>query len=160
MIFNKKKKQTTETLLSPLRGRVIPLCEVNDPAFSEKILGDGCAIIPESGVLTAPADGVIDSVPDTHHAIMMRSDSGAEILMHIGIDTVRLNGEHFRPFVRSGEKVHAGDILIEFDLLAIKNIGYDTVTPIVISNHEIYENIRTTVDHAVVKEPFMELKRK
>ena len=160
MIFKKTKKQKKETLLSPLRGRVIPLHAVSDPAFSEGVLGSGCAIIPDVGVLTSPVDGVVVSISDTRHAIMLRSTSGVEILIHVGIDTVRLKGTHFRPYVLSGDRVSAGDILLEFDIDAITRSGYDVTTPIIISNSDEFSEIKTTVTHAIVKEPLIELKRK
>ncbi len=147
------------TILSPMKGHVVPLSSVNDPTFAENILGEGSAIVPDSGLLVAPADGVVESVPDTCHAVMLTADSGAEILMHIGIDTVELDGRHFRSFVNSGDRVKAGDPLIEFDREAIAKEGYDLTTPVIITNPDSFGEIRTLVEQAIEKLPFMVLKR-
>ncbi len=151
---------TTEgvTILSPMKGHVVPLSSVNDPTFAENILGKGSAIVPDSGLLVSPADGVVESVPDTCHAVMLTADSGAEILMHIGIDTVELDGRHFRSFVSSGDRVKAGDPLIEFDRDAIAKEGYDLTTPVIITNPDSFVEIRTLVEQAIEKLPFMVLK--
>ncbi len=164
MKTEKIKKQTLErntvTLLSPLRGTVIPLSEVSDPTFAQEILGKGCAIIPSSGILTSPADGVVDSVPETKHAIMMSADEGVEILMHIGIDTVELKGKHFRAFVSAGDKVHAGDPLLEFDIEAIKKEGYDLSTPMIITNSDNFTDILSSAADVEEKQPILTLAKK
>ena len=136
-------KKNPKIIASPLEGKVIPLAEVSDPMFREEMLGKGCAIIPADGKLVSPFDGVIDSVPESRHAIMMTSDDGVELLIHIGIDTVELKGEHFTSLVSAGERVREGDVLIEFDVEAIKSSGYDTSTPIVVTNSEKYSSIKT-----------------
>ncbi len=145
------------TLLAPLKGKVIPLSEVKDPTFAEAVLGEGTAIIPDTGLLVSPADGIVESVPETRHAVMMTSDSGAEILMHIGIDTVELEGKHFRSFVHSGDRVKVGDPLIEFDPDAIRKAGYDLTTPVVITNSDQFTGIRQLTDDVVERAPFMRL---
>lgn len=128
--------QTVFTLLSPLAGDAVPIEQVPDATFADKILGGGIALIPESGVLLAPADGIISSVPDTFHAVMMTTDFGAELLMHIGIDTVELKGQHYRALVSDGERVRTGQPLIEFDRPAIEDAGYAVITPVVITNSD------------------------
>ena len=152
-----KPSAKSEVLLAPMKGRIIPIEDVADPTFAEKILGDGAAIIPDTGLLVSPADGTVDTVFDTGHAISLTTDGGAEILIHIGIDTVKLNGEHFKPMVTNGEKIKAGQPLIEFDLDKIKEKGYDTATSVVITNYRDYSAIETDGGNAVEKEPFLKL---
>jgi len=125
-------------IISPLEGKLIDLSEVNDEAFSAGILGDGMAVIPEKGELYAPADATIDTVFDSKHAISMICDNGAELLLHVGLDTVKLEGQHFEPLVQSGDKVKAGDLLMKFDVKAIKKAGYDVVTPVIVTNSDVF----------------------
>lgn len=126
----------TYFLVSPLCGELIPLSSVNDEVFSQKILGDGVAIIPDNGLLYAPANAKIYDVFDTKHAISLQCDNGAELLIHVGLDTVNLEGRPFHPKVNAGDHVKAGQLIMEFDIDDIKSQGYDTVTPIIISNHD------------------------
>lgn len=127
-----------QIVVSPLEGRLIDITEVNDEAFSAGILGDGMAVIPAKGELYAPADAVIETVFDSKHAISMTCENGAEILLHVGLDTVKLEGRYFEPQVKAGDKVKAGDLLMKFDIAGIKKAGYDTVTPVVITNSDDY----------------------
>ncbi|TQK20876.1 PTS system beta-glucoside-specific IIA component (Glc family) /PTS system beta-glucoside-specific IIB component (Glc family) /PTS system beta-glucoside-specific IIC component (Glc family) [Microbacterium sp. SLBN-154] len=126
---------------SPLDGTVVALSETPDAAFADGSLGDGVAILPRSGVLYAPFDATVAALFPTGHAIGLRSKDGAEVLIHIGIDTVRLKGEHFHVKVASGQEVSAGDLLIEFDLDAIAAAGYDLTTPVVVTNGDLYPEI-------------------
>jgi len=131
-------EKTDNVLVSPVSGLVIPLEQVKDDVFSVGILGNGTAVIPKSGELYAPADGVIANIPESKHAVAMTTDAGAELLMHVGIDTVKLKGEHFTPQVREGEHVKAGQLLLMFALDKIKEAGYDPVTPVVLTNGEAF----------------------
>jgi len=149
-----------KTILSPLTGKVIPLSEVPDAMFREEMLGKGCAVIPSEGTLTSPTNGVIDSIPESRHAIMMTTDDGAELLIHIGIDTVELKGSHFTSLVSVGDKVRKGDKLIEFDIEAIKKAGYDTTTPIVITNSDAYSEMKTLNVNVEAGSPLIELTEK
>lgn len=126
------------TLLSPLEGKIINIEDVNDSVFAEKILGDGVAIIPSKGVLKAPADGKVSMIADTKHSVGLTLDNGAEILMHVGLDTVKLEGKYFDVKVSNGEKIKAGDVLLTFDIDAIKSQGYELTTPILIVNGDEY----------------------
>lgn len=126
-------------VVSPLEGKLIDLSEVSDEAFAGGVLGDGMAVIPAKGELYAPADATIDTVFDSKHAISMVCDSGAELLLHVGLDTVKLEGRYFEPVVKAGDRVKAGDLLMKFDLGAIKKEGYDVVTPVIITNSDDYE---------------------
>lgn len=130
-------------LCAHMNGTVIPLEEVEDEAFSRKILGDGAAIEPKDGRLYAPCDGRVEMVFDTKHAINLVSDEGCEILLHIGIDTVKLGGKYFEAHVSDGQKIHKGDLLISFDLEGIRSEGYQTTTPFIICNTEDYSSINS-----------------
>ena len=125
-------------LAACLTGTVVPLAEVKDEAFASGALGDGIAIEPAGGELVAPADGEISSTFDTHHAVGMTTVDGAELLMHIGIDTVKLGGKHFTYLVNEGDKVRKGQPLIRFDIEAIKAEGYPVTTPLIVCNTDEY----------------------
>lgn len=125
-------------LAACLTGTVVPLAEVKDEAFASGALGDGIAIEPAVGELVAPADGEISSTFDTHHAVGMTTVDGAELLMHIGIDTVKLGGKHFTYLVNEGDKVRKGQPLIRFDIEAIKAEGYPVTTPLLVCNTDEY----------------------
>lgn len=127
-----------------LNGQVVPLEQVEDEAFSSKVLGEGVAIEPDEGKLYAPCDGKVEMVFDTKHAVNIVSAEGCEILLHIGIDTVKLNGAHFESHVSSGQEIHKGDLLISFDLEKIREAGYKTTTPMIICNTDEYSSITTT----------------
>ncbi|MEQ9886730.1 beta-glucoside-specific PTS transporter subunit IIABC [Pectobacterium zantedeschiae] len=131
---------------SPIEGRMIPLESVSDEIFSKRIMGDGIAIIPEKGVLYAPASGIIENVFETGHAVSMLTDNGAELIFHIGIDTIKLNGQGFQPKVTAGQQVNTGDILIEFDLDGLIAAGYDPVVMMVITNSERFRVIPEATD--------------
>lgn len=135
-LFSRKKQQEV-TLLAPLTGAIVPLSEVPDPVFAQKVVGDGVAILPSEGLLISPIDAKVTHLFPTHHAIGLTSDSGLEILMHIGIDTVKLKGQGFTPFVSVGDQVKAGDKLIQFDSAALEQAGCPIVTPIVITNQDV-----------------------
>lgn len=119
---------------SPLDGKLVPLSEVNDEVFSAGILGEGMAVIPEKGELYAPADAVIATVFESKHAISMVCDNGAELLLHVGLDTVKLEGKYFDAQVKDGDRVKAGQLLLKFDMKALKKEGYDLITPVIVAN--------------------------
>ncbi|MHC9537750.1 beta-glucoside-specific PTS transporter subunit IIABC [Dellaglioa sp. BT-FLS60] len=130
-----------EVLVSPLKGQVLPLSEVKDPVFNSGAMGKGIAILPEIGQLYAPADGKISLVFPTGHAIGMKTASGAEILMHIGMDTVELEGKFFEIQTEMDKVVKKGDLLLKFDIEAIKKAGYEIITPIIVTNTPRYKEI-------------------
>ncbi|MDX6151648.1 beta-glucoside-specific PTS transporter subunit IIABC [Marinococcus sp. PL1-022] len=130
-----------QAIASPLKGAVIPLEEVNDAAFSSGAMGKGIAVIPVEGKLYAPADGEMTTVFPSRHAFGLKMDSGAELLMHIGLDTVQLDGKHFQSHVQQGDKVTRGQLLAEFDIKAIREAGYDLSTPIIVTNTGDYLDV-------------------
>lgn len=132
-----------KTVASPLVGQVIPLSEVNDPVFASEAMGKGCAVIPTEGKVYAPFDGTIVGLLDSHHAVGIESENGIEILIHVGMDTVKLNGKHFTCHIEDGQHVKCGQLLLEFDIDAIKKEGYEVVTPIVITNSDEFTEITT-----------------
>lgn len=128
-------------IASPVKGTEIPLSEVKDEVFSKNIVGKGAAVIPSEGKVYSPVDGTVASVFDTKHAIGLVSEEGVEVLIHVGLDTVELGGQHFTAHVAQDDKVTKGQLLLEFDMDAIKAAGYDTVTPVVISNTDSYLDV-------------------
>lgn len=130
------------TVSSPMQGEVIPLAQVKDPTFASELMGKGIAIIPTVGQAVAPEDGEIVSLFRTKHAIGFLTQSGVEILIHIGIDTVKLEGQHFEAHVEAGNKVKKGDLLVSFDIEAIKKAGFEITTPIIITNSDDYQNVQ------------------
>lgn len=153
-----KKALKKETIVSPLSGRAILLKQVDDEGFSSGVLGDGMAVEPTEGKLYAPADGVVDNVFDTNHAIGIVTDGGAEILLHIGIDTVKLRGKYYQLFVKKNQRIKKGDLLISFDLDSIKREGYKATTPVVICNSGDYKMIKPlSVGEITAGEKLMEV---
>ena len=149
-----------DTVLSAcLNGTVVPLAEVKDEAFASGALGDGIAIEPIDGELVAPADGEISSTFETHHAVGMTTVDGAELLMHIGIDTVKLGGKHFTYLVNEGDKVKKGQPLIRFELEAIKAEGYPVTTPLIVCNTDDYAAVAAKASGTVKQgDALLELK--
>ncbi|HVJ63838.1 MAG TPA: glucose PTS transporter subunit IIA [Bdellovibrionota bacterium] len=129
-------------LKSPLKGTVLELSKVPDPTFADKIMGDGVAIEPVDGVVLSPVSGEVVQVFRTNHALGLKTDDGLEILIHIGIDTVKMNGEGFRAFVKAGDRVHAGDKVLEFDLALVKAKAKSAITPIVVTNMDAVASVK------------------
>ncbi|MGM0238930.1 beta-glucoside-specific PTS transporter subunit IIABC [Enterococcus sp. AZ103] len=142
----------TETLASPLTGKVIPLSEVKDEVFSSGMVGSGVGILPEEGKLYAPADAEVTMVFETGHALGLRLDSGAEILFHIGIDTVQMQGDGFTPKVQAGDQVKKGQLLIEFDIAKIEAAGFDPTLIYVVTNHDKFNVASLETEKEVTNE--------
>lgn len=138
-----------EVVISPLKGEVKPLSEVKDEAFSKGLLGKGMAIEPTEGKVISPVDGVLTTFFPTGHALGITSNSGAEILIHVGMDTVQLEGKYFTPKAKQGDVVKAGDVLLEFDIKAIKAEGYSLITPVIITNSDNYLDVIETDKKAI-----------
>lgn len=140
---------SSSVVLSPIEGKAVSLKQVNDITFSEEIMGKGAAIIPTVGRAVAPVDGIVSALFETKHAIGLTADNGAEILIHIGLDTVKLGGKHFKAHVKSGDKVKAGDLLVEFDIKAIQEEGYEIITPVLVTNVDSYNDVLALIDKDV-----------
>ena len=123
---------------------MISLTEVEDPVFAGGVLGEGVAIIPDEGKVYAPADGIISAVTDTKHAVGITTDTGAEVLIHVGLDTVRLGGEGFTLHCKEGDRVIKGSLLLEFDMDKIKEEGLALTTPVLISNMNNFVSLKTS----------------
>ena len=146
-------------LAAHMNGTVVPMAEVQDEAFSNCILGDGAAIEPSEGKLYAPADAEVGNLFDTHHAIGLVTEDGVEILLHIGINTVELGGRHFEAHVEAGQKVKKGDLLISFDMEAVKAAGYLCTTPMIVCNTEDYQSVTPTAEGSIqAGVPLLEVK--
>lgn len=144
-LFGKK----SDGIYAPVSGQAVAIQEVNDPTFSEEMLGKGIAIKPSEGKVVAPCDASVDMMFETGHAVSLVADCGAEILIHVGLDTVNLKGKHFTVHAKNGDKVKKGDLLMEFDPEAIAAEGYDIITPVVICNSGDYETFKTHVGSTV-----------
>lgn len=144
---NKKRKEYT--LASPATGTIVPLEKVPDPLFSTKMLGEGIAVQPLEGKIYAPADGKIIQVIDTLHAISMITDFGAELIVHVGLDSVKMNGGPFTPHVKNDDMVKRGDLLLTVDLKAIEDAGFQTVTPVIVCNISDYEKFISINEQSV-----------
>ena len=139
-----------ETLTSPVNGTQIPLSEVADETFASEMLGTTVAVEPADGKIVAPCDGEVSNIFETGHAVCITTETGGELLIHIGIDTVKMDGKGFTKKVSDGDKVHAGDILVEADLEEIKNAGYQTTTMMILTNTDEFGNV-TKAEPAEVK---------
>lgn len=149
-----QKKETTEEIIksdsesespllySPLEGTAIPMDQVKDETFAAEVLGKGVAVIPEKGQVKAPCNAVVETVFDTKHAIGLKADNGAELLIHIGVNTVELGGKYYETHVSEGDRVKAGQLLITFDMDRIKAEGYDVTTPLIVTNTDEYQDIK------------------
>jgi PTS system beta-glucosides-specific IIC component len=137
--LNKKIK-----VMSPLKGEIVELSKVNDETFAQEMIGKGVAINPTVGEVTSPVDGVVSVIFPSKHAIGITSEDGVELLIHIGLDTVKLDGKHFKSFVENGDRVRIGDKLVEFDMEEIKSEGYDIITPVIVTNSNKYLDVVST----------------
>lgn len=142
----KGEEDAANTLFAPVDGKAVPVSQVSDPTFADEILGKGLAIKPSSNTVCSPCDGTIDLMFDTGHAVNLVSDSGIEILIHIGLDTVSLKGKHFKTLKNTGDKVKKGDPLIEFEKDEIAKEGFDTIIPIIICNTDSYSEVKPLTD--------------
>lgn len=143
--FLYKEEQKTEceknTIYSPLKGEAIELKKVSDTTFADELLGKGFAVNPSEGKIVSPFEGKVVSLFPTKHAICLVSNDGIEVLIHIGFNTVELDGKYYKEHVKEGDTVSKGQALITFDIKGIKKAGYETTTPVVITNSDNYTNI-------------------
>jgi len=155
---SEKLQEKVLTIESPLTGEVRALSQVNDPVFSSESMGKGVAIEPKIGKVSSPVNGTISTIFPTGHAVGIMSEDGIEILIHIGINTVELNGKYFDAQVKQGEQVKRGDLLVNFDLDQIKESGYEVITPIIITNSNSYKEIVGTQNELIqTKDPLLRL---
>jgi sugar PTS system EIIA component len=147
--FKNKKVEIDTTILQPLEGEIVPLDVVPDPVFSQKMIGDGFAVNPTSGTVVSPVDGEVISVFPTKHAVSVKSTDGREILIHVGLETVTLNGEGFTSFVSDGERIKKGQKLLEADLEFIKEKVPSIITPVIFTN--LPENEKVVIEEQEVK---------
>lgn len=148
-LFGLDKKENVElpeadgkdVLVSPSTGEVVALSEVPDPTFAEKMMGDGVAVKPTEGIIVSPITGEVMQVFPTKHAVGLKTVNGVEILLHIGIETVNMQGEGFKAFVKEGDTVAAGDKLIEFDMNLVNEKAESTITPVIITNGDIVTKV-------------------
>ena len=148
-IFDKLFCKSNDVLYAPVAGSAVPVAQVPDPAFAENMLGYGMAVIPSEGKVYAPCDATVENMFHTGHAVTLVAENGAEILVHIGLDTVKLGGKHFTVHCANGDKVKKGDLLIEFDLEAIKAEGYNTIVAMLVVNSKEFSEFQTSTGKMV-----------
>lgn len=151
-LFGKKKKINPNHIYAPIEGEAVAITEVPDPTFAEGMLGNGIAIMPTDGKVCAPVNGTVETMFDTGHAVTLVSESGMEILIHVGLETVGLNGAPFQVMVKNGQAVKKGDILMIADLEAIKAAGLPTITPVLVCNSDDYTTFNTIVGKTVTND--------
>jgi sugar PTS system EIIA component len=149
--FGKKEKTTHEDVVAPLTGIVKPLEEVPDPVFSEKMMGDGIAIEPADGEVVSPVNGEVVQVFPTKHAVGLRSEAGVELLIHVGLETVSMNGEGFTAHVAAGDRVKVGQRLLTVDLDLVKQKAKSTITPIIVTNGDVVASLQKTSETKATK---------
>lgn len=150
-LFDKIFGKKLDELGAPVAGEAVASSEVNDPTFAEEMLGKGMAIRPSSGRVVAPCDATVDMMFETGHAVSLTTENGVELLIHVGIDTVNLQGKHYTVHCQAGDKVKKGQLLIEFDKDAIAAEGYDTITPVVVCNSDDFATFKTAVGKTVAE---------
>lgn len=138
------KIEVDNIIYSPLTGEAVPLSAVNDLVFSQEMMGKGAAVIPTVGRVVAPCNGEIINVFRTLHAITIKADNGAEIIIHVGLETVALDGQYYKSHVKDGARIKKGDLLLTFDLDQIKAAGYDLITPVIVTNPADYQSVEKT----------------
>ncbi len=148
-LFQKLFGKATDDLYAPMAGKAVAITQVPDPTFAEGMLGNGIAIEPTEGKVYAPCDATVDMMFPTGHAVSLVADCGAEILIHVGLETVSLEGKPFTIYAANGDKVKKGQLLIEVDLKAVEAAGLKTITPMVVCNTDNYPTFQTKVDRDV-----------
>ena len=150
-LFDKLFGKKLDEIGAPVAGEAVASGEVNDPTFAEEMLGKGMAIKPTAGRVGAPCDATVDMMFETGHAVSLTTEDGVEMLIHVGIDTVNLQGKHYTVHGKAGDKVKKGQLLIEFDKDAIAGEGYDTITPVVVCNSDDFAAFETVTGKTVAE---------
>ena len=154
-LFGKSEKAPAfdgNKLYAPVSGKTVSITEVPDPTFAEGLLGNGIAILPTDGKILSPVDGVVETMFDTGHAVCLKSVTGVEILIHVGLETVGLNGAPFKLHCKNGDKVKKGQLLFEADLAAIQAAGLPIITPVLVCNTDDYATFDTVIGKDVTNE--------
>jgi len=146
-----KKKSETKLVSSPMNGEVFPLSKSSDEAHQQEMIGKGALIIPSEGAVYAPFNGTVEMVFETRHAIGLLSENGVELMIHVGFETVKLEGRHYKVHVEEKQKIKEGDLLLEFDIEGIKAEGYKIETPVIVTNTASYQSIVVLADGKVKK---------
>lgn len=158
-LLGKSAKTEDLVIYSPMEGEAVAITEVNDPTFSEEILGKGVAVRPTGTQVVAPCDGTVEMMFDTGHAVSLQATNGAEVLIHVGLETVNLKGTHYTVHASNGDKVKKGQLLITFDRDAIQADGYDTITPMVICNSDSFAQVEAHTGPVQPGDPLITLKK-
>lgn len=151
-LFAKKEEGNPNELFAPMAGQAVPVSEVPDPTFAEGLLGEGIAIRPTDGKVYAPCNATVGSMFSTGHAISLTAENGAELLIHVGLETVSLAGKPFTVHVKDGQKVKKGQLLFEADLEAIHAAGLQTITPVLVCNADEFSGLTTTTGQDVTNQ--------
>ena len=146
-------------IVSPVNGEIVPIQQVSDPTFSKEMVGKGVAIIPSDGKFYSPVNGTLISIFPTGHAFCINSDEGAELLVHIGIDTVKLEGEFYNIHATQGTEVKKGDLIVDVDIKGVKDSGYDIITPVVVSNYGKFSKVEKKTGAVSVGDPIILLSK-
>jgi glucose-specific phosphotransferase system IIA component len=144
-----------KTIYNPIKGEILPLSASKDEVHASEMLGKGALIIPSEGKVYAPFDGKVDMIFDTKHALGLFSDEGIELLIHVGMNTVELKGKPFKAYVKQGDTIKKGQILLEFNIKKIQKAGYEIETPIVITNSDDYEKIDLVLEGEINQEEIL-----
>ena len=147
-VKEESKVEIDHMIYSPLTGKIVPLGEVNDPVFSGEMMGKGVAVFPTAGRVVAPCNGEIINVFRTLHAVTINADNGAEIIIHVGLETVALDGQYYKSHVEDGQRIKKGDLLLTFDINKIKE-DYDVTTPVIVTNPTEYQSVLATEEEEV-----------
>lgn len=151
-LFGKSDNNTNGLIYAPMRGQAVNITEVPDPVFAEGLLGKGIAIQPADGKVFAPVDGTVSMMFETGHAVSLVSKAGAEILIHVGLETVSLQGKPFTVHAKNGDKIKKGQLLLEVDLEMIKEAGLPTITPVLVCNTDDYTSFNMVTGKAVTND--------
>lgn len=143
-LFTKNEEIDPMGIYAPMAGKTVPVTEVPDPTFSEGMLGEGIAIIPSDGKVYAPCNATVETMFETGHAVSLTAENGAELLIHVGLETVGLGGKCFKVHVKNGQKVKKGQLLFEADLAGIKAAGLNTITPVLLCNFDAFSTFSVT----------------
>ena len=152
-LINKLFNRRMIELGAPVSGKIVPISQVSDPIFAQEMIGKGIAIIPEDGKYYAPCDGHLSVLFPSGHAYALKNRDGVDVIIHIGIDTVKLNGKNFTIHAKQGQEVNKGDLIIEVDINAVKEAGFDIITPMVISNPGMFTDLEKKGGHVTAGDP-------